>query len=163
MPYFRLVLLAYAALVIETSLANWLIAGTIRPSLLPLVVVAAALTLEGWPGIAFAAMVGLLADCLSPGRLGVEMLCAVWVALAVQQFRRERAGESALVLTGLSFFAVFAIVFSSTVLRNVFAGQTVVLVEAVPAVTWMAAVSALICFATVLTWRSTKRLLPQQC
>ncbi len=158
MPYFRLILLAYAALVMETSLADWLIAGTTRPSLLPLVVVAAALTLEGWPGIAFAAMVGLLADCLSPGGLGVEMLCALWVALALQQVRRERREESALVLTGLSFFAVFAIVFSSTVVRNVFAGHAVVFAEAVPAVTWIAAVSALICFATVLTWRSAKRL-----
>ena len=158
MQYFRLMLLAYVALVVETSLADRLIAGGTQLSLLPLVVVAAVLTIDGWPGVAFAAMVGLLADCLSSGPLGVEMFCAVWVALAIQQVRRERAPKSALVLTGLSFFAVFAIAFSSAVLRHVFAGQAVVFAEAIPAVTWVAAVSALVCFATVLTWRSVNRL-----
>ncbi len=178
MQYFRLTLLAYAALVVETSVVDrliagsaWLIAGSARLSLLPLVVVAAALTIDGPPAIVFAAGVGLLGDCLSPGRLGVEMFCAIVTALAVQlaamlQFRRKRTSArgdaaSAIVLTGLSFSAVFAMTFSSVVIRYVFAGQPVEFAEVIPTVAYIATGSALVCLGAVLAWRSVKRLLPQ--
>jgi rod shape-determining protein MreD len=160
MKYIALILITYIALVLQAGLSSRMALGPISPNFLALVVVMAVFTHNGWKALLGAAIAGFLSDCLAPQGLGIGMLCATLVALTMQPRMRHRFGNSAIVLTLLSFLIVLTISLASTTCRMLLAG---VAVDAGPQsliAAGTAAYSALLGLCGLTCWRLVKRTLP---
>jgi rod shape-determining protein MreD len=80
-----LAFLVYVAAAAQAVLAPRLAMGGAEPEPLLLAALAASLAVRGWPAIVWAAVAGLIGDCLSERPLGIEMLIATIVVLFVQR------------------------------------------------------------------------------
>jgi rod shape-determining protein MreD len=88
----RLLLLVptvYAAAVLETSLADAISVGPLTPDLLALVAVAWILVTPGRWAFLAAGAIGLAADLVSPGRLGVGMASFLVVGYLLAKLRAK--------------------------------------------------------------------------
>lgn len=86
----RLVLflpLVYVAAVLETSLADAIRVGPLAPDLLALVAVVGILVTPGHWAFLLAGAIGLAADLVSPGRLGVGMASFLLVGYVLTKLR----------------------------------------------------------------------------
>ena len=86
----RFVLLAtilYAAAVVQTSLADVISVGYVTPDLLALVAVIWTLLAPGRRTFLVAGLIGLAADLISPGRLGVGMASFLLVGYGLSRLR----------------------------------------------------------------------------
>ena len=102
--------LVYAAAVAQVALRNDLAVRGLRPDFLWAVVAWFAFGLEGGRAVAWAALGGLIADCLAPGPLGPGTLLATIATWIVQRSRAVRpAEEGSSVWIGRSLFVLFTV------------------------------------------------------
>ncbi len=161
MRQLNIILLTYLALACQVSLRTDFTIGSTAPDFLWLVLVAVVLTIDGWPVIFWAALVGLLSDSIAGDRLGVGMLSVSIVALIAQTFRQSRLRQSAIAISCWVCFIVFAaslLTFSS---RIVMTDYHVSDFGPVLQVVFDAAYTSLLGLATMLCWWIVKRLVRQ--
>jgi rod shape-determining protein MreD len=65
---------------------------------LPLVFVLAVFLFNDWRAVVWAAVMGLVSDCLKPGAVGIDMLCAVLVAGVALRLRRGKRSNPPLIV-----------------------------------------------------------------
>jgi len=115
--------LSYAALVLQVVLAREASVGGLRLDLLLLAAAVAAFTLDGSFSLGVAAVIGLLADSLSPGPLGIGMLSMTLFALLIRWGTSRQESFSIVVGTALVFAAGFATLMFSACARSVALGH----------------------------------------
>ena len=160
LKYFGLCVLVYAALVLETSCAPHMAIGTAAPAFAALAMLTVALSFEGWAAIAAAAIVGLLADCLSDHRLGVGMLAAAVLAYFLQRLRGEQMPSSAFLFAGWGFLTVFGFSLAEMIVESVSAGIVPTPSSLFIQSAGTASYSALIAFCMMVFWNALRSLLP---
>jgi rod shape-determining protein MreD len=101
-----LVPIAYAAAVADTSLAERIEVGHVAPDLLALTAVIWLLVGAGPRGFLTAGAIGLAADLVSPGRLGLGMACFLLVGYAITRLRQRLAMDALPAQVVLVFGAV---------------------------------------------------------
>lgn len=106
---FLLTVLTYACFVLDTSVVPSFDWGALAPRFVP-----AALVLCGWSsgrrsGLVAAAAMGLFADGLSRGRMGIGLIAFVTAAYGVQSIRARRPALSTFGAAGLTGVVAFAI------------------------------------------------------
>ncbi len=79
--------IVYAVAVVETALADVIAVGRVTPDLLALVAVIWTLLVPGRRTFLTAGVVGLVADLVSPGRLGVGMASFLLVGYGLSRLR----------------------------------------------------------------------------
>lgn len=159
MHYPALLLLAYVAAVLQTNAELNSVLGMFAPNLLMLVLVTAAMKIRGWPAIVWAAGLGLLADCLTAERLGVQMICATLAAWLIQRALDERWGESAWSIALLCFSTIFLVTFAANLARMLLSERQVGMGEFFQATIGTSTSSALLALFTVWFWRVVKVLI----
>jgi rod shape-determining protein MreD len=86
------------------------------PNILLLGAVTAAVALDATAGLLFAAVLGLLSDCLAPAGLGIDLILFTLAAAALQRMR-SRSGATLFGLRVLSLVAVVAVACGDVALR----------------------------------------------
>jgi rod shape-determining protein MreD len=86
-----LIIAAYVVAVLETTLGDRIVIAQVVPDGLALIALLAVLTGDARRDFLLAGVIGTLADCLSPGRLGVGMLCFLLAGYAAMQLRGRPA------------------------------------------------------------------------
>ena len=128
-------LMTYAAAVAQVSLRSELSIGESVPDLLILALTFVVFTFVGPSTIAWAASIGLIADCLSVGGIGVAMLSATVGAVSVQHWRSASVGESVFVDSGTMSAFIFLMLSATEWIRAVTVSGTLsVTGDVVPAV-----------------------------
>lgn len=79
--------LVYVAAVLETSLADVVRVGWVEPDLLAVLAVVWLLVFPGPRSFLAAGLVGLAADLISPGRIGLAAICFLLVGYGVMRLR----------------------------------------------------------------------------
>lgn len=87
MQHVYLACATYAALVCQATLGNEPLWHIAPPAYLMLIVAYAALRLDGWSALCWAATAGFLSDCLRADPLGTELISATLVVYFVQKLR----------------------------------------------------------------------------
>ncbi len=128
--------------------------------LMPVVVALAIVSVEGWPVIAWAAMAGLIGDCLSSQPLGIEMTAAILAAFSIRWSLANRRITSAVARSLVAATATFAIVAISNGTRVILARPPIGIREVIIDLTFSAVLSAAIAAFTVLCCVSINRFLP---
>ena len=116
-------LVLYAAAVLQGGGTVGLFGLAVQPHCLMLVVIVAVLYFENWTALLWAALAGLLSDCLSTGPLGVDVAGFVAAALFLQQRVRRPSRLSAVRLTWLTFGMVFTTLAFSNTIRLLITGR----------------------------------------
>ncbi len=160
MKNFGLLILTYVALVLESSVRTEIAVKGIAPSFLLLVVFAAVLLIDGWPALIWAALAGLLSDCLQPGQLGIDMMCATVVAYVVQRAIRGRSTESTFAIACVNFLMILTIAMASSVVRHPPAPGSDDLMQLLMPALGVAAYSAMLGLVCMTLWRFARNLLP---
>ena len=93
MRFLILLLIVYAAAVVQTSLSAVWQVGHVAPDLLALVAVVWLLRAAGPESFLVAGGVGLAADLIGPGSLGVSLASFLLVGYAVARLRRKSAPQ----------------------------------------------------------------------
>jgi len=81
--------MVYATAVLETSLADVMRVGHVAPDLLALLAVVCVLRTPGRQALPVAGAIGLAADLISPGRLGLGVACFLLVGYALTRLRTK--------------------------------------------------------------------------
>ena len=152
MKHIIILLLTYVAAVGQTSLRSELTIGAATPDFLWLVLVAIVLSIDGWPAIVWAALVGLLADCIAGGRLGSGMLAVLLVVGVAQTLQQTRSSRSALMVPLWLCFIVFATGLLSWLAQVLLAEQLVNNWTAVLQVLLSATYTSLLGLASIVCW-----------
>ena len=84
-----LLLIVYATAVLETSLADVVRVGHVAPDLLALLAVVCVLSTPGRRAFLVAGAIGLAADLVSPGRLGLGAACFLLVGYTLTRLRTK--------------------------------------------------------------------------
>ncbi len=110
------VLFTYGAAVLFVGAGSPSFSGVrVQPHYLLLVVITAVLYFDHWSALIWAAVAGLLSDCLSAGPLGIEMACFTAAAYFMQHQLRRHSSAGVLRITLLCFaVAVAALTLSNT-------------------------------------------------
>jgi rod shape-determining protein MreD len=112
------VLFTYGAAVLFVGAGSSSVGGLIvQPHYLLLVVITAVLYFDHWSAIVWAAVAGLLSDCLSTGPLGVEMACFTGMAYMMQHQLRRHSSPGVLRITLLCFTLSLATLALSNTIR----------------------------------------------
>jgi rod shape-determining protein MreD len=113
-----LILLTYCALVLQTSVRSPLAISGITPVFLPLVLLVVIFFFEGSSALLWAGFIGLLGDCLTPGELGIGMICATCILYLAQRRLRLRPAESILSVILYGGFTVFGLLLTTSKFRT---------------------------------------------
>ena len=107
-PIWALLLLpiVYVAAVADTSLAGRIQVGQVAPDLLALTAVVWLLLAAGPRGFLVAGAIGLFADLVSPGRVGLGMICFLLAGYAITRLRQRLALDHVLAQVVVVFGAV---------------------------------------------------------
>ncbi len=154
MKHIGLVFLVYSALILQISLHPQIMIRSVGPDFLTLTTAVAAFLLRGRTAIVWAAVIGLLADTLAGGPLGVEMFCAVGVTFAFHTIVAPGNNRSWLPSLLLGFPFIFTLLFTSSAARGLIVGQHIDWAPLTDLSAWTAVYSALLFF--VLLWLFTK-------
>ncbi|MEX0714995.1 MAG: rod shape-determining protein MreD [Planctomycetaceae bacterium] len=100
---------AYAAFVSQAALVPRLPWGDFAPDLLLVVACCAVFANAGWRGIAWAAAIGLLGDCLAAGPLGIRMGALTLIAAVVAMWRDTGPRRSPIGLLAASYPSLIAV------------------------------------------------------
>ncbi|MCH8830206.1 MAG: hypothetical protein IID45_11575 [Planctomycetes bacterium] len=166
MKHVCLAITTYAALVLQTGWSARLTAGDILPVFLPLMIVVAIFGLKGPAALVWAAVIGLLGDCLTAEPLGIEMLCALSVTFVAGRMLADRTVGSSSRLPSLrlfvlvTFLTVESMLIVSTAARVLLTGRTVSAASLLSATSASAAYSTLIALAVYLFAKLLARILP---
>lgn len=114
MKHLILIFTTYLALATQAACGTSLAIGGCRPPLMWLPVVLALTWFSDARGIAWAALIGLLADGLAGGRFGVEMLAATLTAALTLSLRPDEDARS----RGAWFVWQFAVLGTGLVLSH---------------------------------------------
>jgi rod shape-determining protein MreD len=125
MKHVVLAVLTYAALVLQVARSRYEFLGAASPDYLLIVAAAALVVARGWPAIVWAALAGLLSDCLTPDRLGPCMLAATATAFVFERAFGRAFRNSHFAGTVFACAAVLCIHFCSTLVRIIVAHQAV--------------------------------------
>ena len=87
MRLFLLLPILYAAAVLETSLADVIQVGHVTPDLLAMIAILWVLLAAGPRTFLVAGAIGLVADLIAPGRVGLGLACYLLVGYAVYRLR----------------------------------------------------------------------------
>lgn len=161
MNHIRLAILAYFAVVAQTVLGGAIEIGGYAPDFLLLVLVTAIVTLDGWQTILWAAILGLLGDCLTPERLGLGMITVTLTATLVQRVCRREEGWSLASIVVVSFITVFIAVLTVSSLRILLAGRVVDVSWLLGDILGRAGYSTAVALGIAALWRAIRRLLPK--
>lgn len=123
MKHLGLVFLTYACCVLQTDFRHACAVGPVEPNFPMLALMIVALTVEGGPAVIWAALIGLLSDALTPGRLGIDMLGSVLAVLIALRWTARRCSASVLGQAGLGTVTVFMVLMLSTSLRSLLAEE----------------------------------------
>ena len=118
-------LLAYFALVLQTSLRGPLVISGITPVFLPLVLLVVIFFFEGPSALVWAAVIGLLDDCLTPEKLGTGMICATCLLYLAQRRLRLRPAESIFSVMLFGGFTLFGLLLATSMLRTLLNGESI--------------------------------------
>ncbi|MGH7127118.1 MAG: rod shape-determining protein MreD [Planctomycetaceae bacterium] len=150
-------LLMYLACVAQAGLRTDVAFGPVAPDWLGLMLVMALLTFDQKAALVWAAVVGLLADCLTAEALGIGMTCAVVIACVAQRLGLPGRNDSLLSVGMIAFLVVFALGLTSSTARLFVADVQVDAVRHVLVVTGTAAYSAVLAVALRLLWRAARQ------
>jgi rod shape-determining protein MreD len=146
------ILAGYLLFVLQATLAPALAWGPSVPNLLLLGAVTAAANRDGSAGLLFAAGLGLLADCLAPTGLGVDLMLFTGAALLLQRVRFQ--GRLRTVGLGiLSLIAILGVTCGDVAVRAWQAGRIGDLAACGELALGTAASSALVLICCVWPWR----------
>lgn len=151
-------ILAYAALVTQVTSAGALAVVGLQINLLLLAVVAAAITLEGSWALVAAAGIGLLADSLSRGPLGIDMLSMTLFALLLRTGSARRGSPSIVLRTALVLATACPTLLLSGCARSIALDRTLDVEHLTTALTTAVGSALVFCFAT-LTFRACTGML----
>lgn len=93
MKYFALIIAIYVTMVVQTSGHFSVLPTAVQVAGLTAIAVSIGCSMTDWRGVVMAAVTGLLADIISPGPIGVELLLLTLFAFGVQLLRSETANE----------------------------------------------------------------------
>ncbi|GAB4140807.1 MAG: hypothetical protein Tsb009_10340 [Planctomycetaceae bacterium] len=131
MKHLIIAILTYLALVLQAGWRESIVIGSFSPLFLPMLLAMVAVTVEGPAAIFWAAIIGLISDCLAAEALGIEMLGAILVVFVVQKniSGRQRISENASVPLGLWAMILFlmteVLLVFSRAMRLLISGQTI--------------------------------------
>ena len=123
--HFCLIVLAYIAMVLQTGVRGPLAINGIIPVFLPLVLLVVIFFFKGPSALLWAAVIGLLGDCLTPGELGVGMICATCILHLVQRRLRLRPAESIISVMLYGGFTIFGLLLTTSMFRTVLNGESI--------------------------------------
>lgn len=123
MAHLGFFVLLYIACVLDAGRLGGLTADAVQPGFLFLAMITAVLSLGQRSAILWAAVAGLLSDCLAGGPLGVDMLLFVWLAWLWQLGIAGKEHSSGLIMTLATFATGFLWQFSGHSIRLLLAGQ----------------------------------------
>lgn len=159
MKHLGILLLGYLAVVCETSAVPAAAVEEVAPCLLPLAVLAVVQFTGGAPAVLWAAGLGLTTDCLGGGRLGIQMLAAMVMALVLMVLREHRARPALPMFAVYAFGAVLGYIVLTTGLQLTLEEHAPDLRQFALRALGAAGYSALLAFGCALLWRTTGRLL----
>ncbi len=119
MKHLAILASAYVAFVLQSSVANQMAIRGYSPEFVWLALVGIVLYVNGWTGVAWAGFVGFVFDCISPDRLGINLIWASLVALALQLILKNHNRRSLFQTIAFVFPAVLLLSIGSTSLRLV--------------------------------------------
>ena len=152
MRHFCLVLLTYLALAAHVACGSAFVVGECRLPLMWLPVLLAVTWFADARGIAWAAMIGLLADGLSSGRFGQEMLATSLAAALLLPLLPEPRSRSALPMLVWQFALIGSGLLVSHGYGSLFDGNGPLLLSALPQLSLEA-------FAGAIVFSMTSRLI----
>lgn len=115
----------YVAFTLQSSLAPEIAIRGFVPHFVLLALTLITLQLGGTEGVLWAAGWGLLSDCFAPAGFGVDAICFLWVAFAVQQVRSYANSKSPLAFSLSCGSVTCAALCGSTAVRLWNAGQPI--------------------------------------
>ena len=154
MKHIGLVILVYSALILQISLRPQIMIGSVGPDFLTLTTAIAAFLLPGRTAIVWSAVIGLLADTLAGGPLGVEMFCAVGVTFAFHTIVVPGNNRSWLSSFLFGFPFIFTLLLTSSAARGLMVGQHIDWAPLTALSAWTSVYSTLLFF--VLLWLFAK-------
>ncbi|MEX2286985.1 MAG: rod shape-determining protein MreD [Planctomycetaceae bacterium] len=160
MVHLGMLLLTYAAVVCQTSLADAVSARGIVPDFLALVVVVAAFSLRGASAVFWAAFAGLTADCLGSSHFGVNMLIAVALTYSIQSCVGTDWRKSPFAQLSIGFVMIAALVAGSIATQLLLNRQTVIVGDLLPTAFKIATYSILLAMIVRLGWGIVRRIVP---
>lgn len=150
MRHFCLVLLVYLSLAIHVACGKAFVVGESRLPLMWFPVLLAVTWFADARGIAWAAMIGLLADGLSSGRFGQEMLATTLAAALLLPLLPESRSRSFLPMLVWQFALIGSGLLVSHGYGSLFDGQGPLLLSALPQMALEAFAGA---FVFSVVWR----------
>jgi rod shape-determining protein MreD len=123
--HFGLLCLVYVAASAQAVLGPRIAIGGAAPEFLLLVAVVAALAVRDWPAIVWAALIGLVGDCLSDRPPGIEMLATTVVVLFVQRMLYVKSDVSMFRGAVLATTAVAVIVLARDAIAAAVSGDPI--------------------------------------
>lgn len=160
MAHAAMLLLTYAALVSQVSLRESLAVSGIAPDFLSLVVVVAAFGLRGASAIVWAAIGGLLADCLSSSSLGLQMLVATLVVAFIQTCIGVDWRRSGFVQALVGCAMILVLISSAQIAQLIMNGQPVVAPRILPPLAATAIYSSGLGIVLRMFWKLALRMMP---
>lgn len=148
MRHFMLALLTYIALAAQVAGGSAFAVGECRLSLMWLPVLLAVTWFADARGIAWAAIIGLLADGLSSGRFGQEMLATTLAAALMLPLLPEPRSRSALPMLVWQFALIGSGLLVSHGYGSLFDGNGPLLLSALPFIALEAAFGAIVFLMT---------------
>ena len=118
-------LLVYFALVLQTGVRGPLAINGITPVFLPLVLLIVVFFFKGPSALLWAGIIGLLGDCLTPGALGVGMICATCILYLAQRRLRLRPAESIISVMLYGGFTISGLLLAKIILRTLLDGESI--------------------------------------
>lgn len=144
--------LLYSALVLQLEAGRWAV-GPFVPQFLWVIVVAAVFLYDGATAIVWAAIVGGLSDCLTPDRLGLDLILATLTAAAMQRWCVNGAARTLLAFAVWIVPGLFVAVAASLILRSVIGGASLPLLQLVWISGGIALYSGALAIAAVIAFR----------
>lgn len=152
----------YVAAVLETACGPEIVAGVACPDFLGLTLVAAALLLNERGAVVVAVLIGLVADCLTPDRLGIDVVCSSVVAYGVLRVRGDRKSHHALEILSIMLAAISCLNVLSGGLRMIVNHRPVSFPELVLGSASAAVSTAVLALAMLVGCFLARRLGPQR-
>jgi rod shape-determining protein MreD len=147
--------LVYIAAAGQAVLAPRLVVAGATPEFLLLAAVAAVLSIRGWSALVWAALIGLIGDCLSDRPPGAGMLAAVIVLLFVQRGLHARPQISPVQFAVICTVGIALIVLIRETIASVVAGHALDAPALLLDSASTAAYAALLGLALRLIWHVT--------
>ncbi len=165
-----LLLLSFAAFVLETSAGSWPLPAATMPQFLFLVAAVAALRCRGGGAIFWAVIAGLLADVVHGGPLGLNIVLLANLTFLAQLFGTRQPTDSAVaaVFTSAAFVLIYVAIagFGGIALRDVLMAQVPKLLplgrSAVSRAGGTVAIYVLVAGTWALLARSLRLMIPQR-